>query len=157
MNEIITQALQLQLTPLPAQVAVTKDLEPRPWKINGDPAQMSQVVINLCRNAFESLAGKGEINITTTNLLLDPAAAEIDHYIVAGRYVSMSIRDTGSGMDSETLAHAFEPFFTTRFQGRGLGLGLAAAYGIVKQHRGRITIDSTAGTGTTVKVYLPAL
>ncbi|HEB09824.1 MAG TPA: hypothetical protein ENI06_01265 [Spirochaetales bacterium] len=67
----------------------------------------------------------------------------------------MSIRDTGSGMDSETLAHAFEPFFTTRFQ--GLGLGLAAAYGIVKQHRGRITIDSTAGTGTTVKVYLPAL
>ena len=67
----------------------------------------------------------------------------------------MSIRDTGSGMDSETLAHAFEPFFTTRFQGRGLGL--AAAYGIVKQHRGRITIDSTAGTGTTVKVYLPAL
>lgn len=155
MNEIITQALQLQLTPLPAQVAVAKNLEPRIWKINGDPAQMSQVVINLCRNAFESLADRGEINITTANLLLDPAAAEIDNYIEAGRYVCMSIRDTGSGMDSETLAHAFEPFFTTRFQGRGLGL--AAAYGIVKQHRGHMTIDSTAGTGTTAKVYLPVL
>ncbi len=155
MNQIITQALELQLAPLPAQVSVTKNLEPRIWKINGDPVQMSQVVINLCRNAFESLADRDEINITTENLLLDPAAAEINRYIEEGRYVCMSIRDTGSGMDSETLTHAFEPFFTTRFQGRGLGL--AAAYGIIKQHRGRMAIDSTAGAGTTVKVYLPAL
>jgi len=152
LNEVVQQTLQLQARAFPPRIAVEEDIEPDLWNIEADPAQMSQVLMNLCLNAKEAIEGNGSITITTRNLEIEAG----DHYhgIRAGRYVYLSVQDTGRGMPQDVLTRVFEPFFTTKFQGRGLGL--AAVYGIVQNHGGEIIPYSEAGLGSTFKVYLPA-
>jgi two-component system cell cycle sensor histidine kinase/response regulator CckA len=123
-----------------------------------DRSQLEQVVLNLVLNARDALAGmeRGELKLETAALRLEVANRTITGVeIPAGDYAVLRVHDSGRGMDAATRARAFEPFFTTNRAGEGVGLGLATAYGIVKQSGGFIWIDSELGRGTTVSVYLP--
>lgn len=121
-----------------------------------DKGQMEQVLMNLCVNARDAMARGGKMAIQTQNVSLDAEFCRDNPWASEGRYVNMSVSDTGHGMETETIGHLFEPFFTTKGLGEGTGLGLATVYGIIKQHQGLIHVESEPGAGTVFKVYLPA-
>lgn len=117
-----------------------------------DRSQIEQILLNLVVNARDAMPGGGRIGITTCNVEAE-AGMRVD--LVAGKYVCLTVTDTGTGIDTEIVDHIFEPFFTTKPRGEGTGLGLATAYGIVKQAHGGIFADSESGAGTSFVVYLP--
>jgi PAS domain S-box-containing protein len=122
-----------------------------------DPHQIEQIVMNLAVNSRDAMPKGGKLVIETKNVELDKSYINKYPYAKAGRYVLLSISDTGCGIDKEILPHIFEPFFTTKKKGEGTGLGLSTVYGIVKQCGGHINVYSEVGKGTTVKVYFPRI
>jgi len=132
--------------------AFKKDL----WAVEIDQGQIEQVLLNLYLNAWQAMPEGGDLYLQTANLMLDED--RVRHYQMrSGKYVKISIADTGVGMDEETLQRIFDPFFTTKEVARGTGLGLASAYGIIKNHAGIIEVRSKKGKGTTFEIFLPAL
>jgi CheY-like chemotaxis protein len=125
------------------------------WSIKIDPAQVDQVLANLCVNARDAIAGIGKVTIETHNFTCDKAYCSIHADFSPGDFVSLTVSDDGCGMDRQTLNSIFEPFFTTKDVDQGTGLGLATVYGIVKQNNGFVTVDSEPGRGTTFRIYLP--
>jgi PAS domain S-box-containing protein len=120
-----------------------------------DPVQLHQILTNLCVNARDAIGGIGRITIATGNAVFNETYAASDPTFVPGEYVCLTVKDTGRGMDPETMAHIFEPFFTTKGIGEGTGLGLATVYGAVKQNFGFIQVQSKPTHGTTFKICLP--
>ena len=129
-----------------------------PGRVRSDPGQMEQVLINLVANARDAMDIGGRLVITVEDAKLgeEEIRAHPSEDVVPGDYVLLSVSDDGSGMEPSTLARIFEPFFTTKPVGQGTGLGLSMVYGIVKQHGGQIWVTSEPGSGTTVRIYLPA-
>jgi PAS domain S-box-containing protein len=125
------------------------------WTVEVDEGQMEQVFMNLYMNAWLAMPGGGEITLETENILLEDEQA-FPYAITPGKYVKITVTDTGTGMDEKTLERIFDPFFTTKEMGRGTGLGLASVYGIIKGHKGMINVHSDPGHGTTFTIYLPA-
>lgn len=125
--------------------------------VEADTAMIEQLVMNLCTNARDSMPKGGQITLAT--ILTERGAKSVKSHPDArpGRFACLSVADTGCGMDAEVLKRIFEPFFTTKEVGKGTGLGLATAYGIVKQHQGWIDVESTVGKGSVFRVYLPAI
>lgn len=121
-------------------------------RVSADPGQLEQVLINLAVNARDAMPTGGSLTIATRDLEVAPPGVADPH---TGRYVELSVSDTGRGFSDEVRSHLFEPFFTTKHVGRGTGLGLATVYGIVKQSGGHITVESQVGVGTTFRVLLP--
>jgi nitrogen-specific signal transduction histidine kinase/CheY-like chemotaxis protein len=125
------------------------------WPVKIDPAQIDQLLANLCVNARDAIAGVGKVTIETTNITFDEAYCAVNKGFLCGSYVMLAVSDDGSGMGKDVIDHLFEPFFTTKEVGKGTGLGLATVYGIVKQNEGFINVYSEPSVGTIFKVYLP--
>ena len=137
------------------EISIHRRLQENLWPVEADRGQIEQVLLNLYVNASHAMPEGGELYIETKNLILDQERMT-PHGLSAGRFVRVSVTDTGIGMDETTLKRVFDPFFTTKEMGRGTGLGLASAYGIIRNHNGIINVYSEKGEGTTFNIYLPA-
>ena len=126
------------------------------WNVYADPGQIEQVLINLAINARDAMPDGGRLEITTENLDLDETAARFLGLPAPGRYLRISVTDSGTGMHEEIRSRIFEPFFTTKDEESGTGLGLATAFAIIQQHHGTIAVDSAPGRGSTFDIFLPA-
>jgi len=125
------------------------------WRVRADPDQIAQVIMNLASNARDAMPNGGRLTIRASNVELTRDSTERRATMPVGKYVLLAVSDTGTGMDSRTQSHLFEPFFSTKEKGKGTGLGLATVYGIVKQSEGYVWVESEVGRGSSFKIYLP--
>ncbi|MBN2468176.1 MAG: response regulator, partial [Deltaproteobacteria bacterium] len=137
------------------EIRINRNLQEDIWTVEVDQAQIEQALLNLYVNAWHAMPGGGDLYLKTENVIIDKGYST-PFKVETGKYVKMTVTDTGVGMDQETQRRIFEPFFTTREMGGGTGLGLASVYGIVKNHGGIINVYSEKGKGTTFTIYLPA-
>jgi len=151
-NAVILELERLVRPIIGEHISLVTTLSPDLGGVNADPAQIMRVLMNLVLNARDAMPGGGQITIRTTNLEHKAGASR---ELRAGRYVMLTLTDTGNGMDPETLGHLYQPFFTTKQAGRGTGLGMSTVYGIVKQAGGDIQVCSEPGQGTTFTICLP--
>lgn len=154
LNEIL-QKTSLMFGRTKKEIRIQRNLKQDIWLIDADHGQIEQVLLNLYVNAWQAMPGGGELYLSTENVVIDETFV-MPFQVKPGRYVKISVTDTGVGMDEKTRQRVFEPFFTTKEMGRGTGLGLATVYGIIKGHGGIINVYSEKGFGTTFNIYLPA-
>jgi signal transduction histidine kinase len=157
LNKVVLGMDSMIRAMLGKRYALTIETEAELGVTRADPAQLEQVVLNLIMNARDAMPKGGNITIRTANAEIDEAFARTHPGSRPGAYVSLSVADTGTGMDEQVKAHIFEPFFTTKAERQGTGLGLAIVYGVVKQTGSYIAVDSEIDRGTTFTVYLPRL
>lgn len=157
-SRVAENALQILRRTIPKMIGLHVELDrEEDTLVNGDSGQLEQVLINLIKNAVDAVEGSsgGEVSVSCSRSSLS-GVETLSKRLPGGEYVLLTVSDTGTGMDRETVEQIFDPFFTTKEVGRGTGLGLAAVYGIVSDHGGGITCYSEPGQGTTFRVYLPA-
>jgi len=156
-NTIVNDTVGMLRRLIGEDIYLTTSLDPLAGKVMADGHQLHQIIMNLAVNARDAMPDGGRLNIATTNA--DVAQSDLAAHpdARAGKYVVMSVTDSGVGMDQETLQHAFEPFFTTKERGKGTGLGLSTVYGIVRQSGGWIDAWSEVGRGSSFKIYMPRI
>jgi signal transduction histidine kinase len=151
---LIKETVTMLRSLIPSTVKIKQSIDGYRDTVLGDPTQIQQIILNLCKNAADAMASqKGRIEVSLGNVHLSPSQGFPD--IREGEYLSIGVRDTGSGMTPDIMSRIFEPFFTTKELGKGTGMGLAVIHGIIKGHRGAITVESEAGKGSHFVVYLP--
>jgi PAS domain S-box-containing protein len=155
LDAVLTEVAKMLDRLIPANIELKILPAASPNRVKADPGQMEQVILNLAVNARDAMPQGGQLTIGTRNVELHETFAGSHAQIPPGKYVVLTVSDTGVGMRSEIQAHIFEPFFTTKKPGEGTGLGLAIVYGVVKQTGGWITASSEFGKGTTFDIYFP--
>jgi PAS domain S-box-containing protein len=155
LNEIVKRATRM-LGLTKKQVKIHTKYQKDIWTVEADQGQIVQVLLNIYMNAYQAMPGGGNLYLQTENVTLDEDYVEPSN-AKPGKYVKISITDTGLGMEEATHERIFDPFFTTKDMGKGAGFGLPSAYGIIKNHGGIINVFSEKGEGTTFDIYLPAL
>ncbi len=155
LNAVVSEMEAMLERLIGVDIVLDTQLDTSLGSVRADPGQIEQVLMNLVVNARDAIPDGGRIRISTTNVEMDEAYVRDHLGSRPGPYVRLEVSDTGQGMDAETQAHMFEPFFTTKEKGKGTGLGLATAYGVVKQSGGYIWVESAIGRGTTFHVFLP--
>ena len=155
LNQVLAEMEKMLRRLIGEDIEQVRVLAPDLGLVKADPGQFGQVIMNLVINARDAMPEGGTLTIETANVELDTDLAARYEGVAPGPYVMVAVTDSGVGMNSQTVARIFEPFFTTKAIGKGSGLGLSTAYGIVKQSGGIISVDSEVGRGTTFEVYLP--
>jgi len=154
LNDLLEQSSQM-FGRTRKEIVIHKKFQSNPWPVEVDRGQIEQVLLNLFVNAAQAMPSGGDIYLETENVTLKEEDWEKPYALTQGEYVKIAVVDSGVGMDRETLDRIFEPFYTTKEVSRGTGLGLASAYGIIKNHNGMIDVASKKGEGTTLTIYLP--
>jgi two-component system cell cycle sensor histidine kinase/response regulator CckA len=156
-RHLIDEMVEIARKTFPKSIEVTGQYPEHPWAISGDPTQLHQVLLNLSMNARDAMVNGGSLILAAENLEVDDNYAAMMPGAKAGSYAILRVSDTGVGMPRALLEKIFEPFFTTKDLGKGTGLGLSTSLGIVKSHEGFISVSSEQGSGTSFKVFLPAV
>ncbi len=157
LNSVVLDTLELLgRTLLKRSIAVKVKTDPALPTISGDSIHLEQVITNLVMNAMDAMPGGGTISILTSVADLGPNAPHVHPLLIPGKYVVLTVSDTGQGIPREIRDRIFDPFFTTKPVGKGTGLGLAMVYGLVKSHKGEVRVQGEEGAGTTFEIYLPA-
>jgi PAS domain S-box-containing protein len=155
-ESIVNECINLMRASLPTSISIRINIDEKPGLIMADPTQIHQIIMNLITNAGHAMRTKGGVlEIGVANVRLDGSAASGCPDLVAGRYLKLTVKDSGHGMDAKTMERIFDPFFTTKSQAEGTGLGLSVVHGIVRNHGGAITVSSWPDTGATFEVLLP--
>jgi PAS domain S-box-containing protein len=156
MSPLIKETLKLLRSTLPSTIKIDEQFQAASDTVIADPTQVHQIVLNLCTNAAHAMLEKGGVlSVSLTDIDVDSGAAADHPDLLAGKYVRLTVNDTGHGMDHAVMERIFEPFFTTKGSGEGTGMGLSTVHGIVKSHGGAITVDSEPQKRSTFHVYLP--
>jgi len=156
LGPIVKEALKLLRSSLPATIEIRRSVNVDTSPVMADAGQLHQVIMNLCTNAYQAMTEKGgilEVSLNDTDITASDTVGHLN--LSPGKYVKLSVNDTGTGIDEETRQRMFEPFFTTKPEGEGTGLGLATVHGIAKDHKGSIRVDSRPGEGTRIDVLIP--
>ncbi len=157
LNQTIREAEKMLARAIPKMIVITYYLAENIPRVNADTGNITQVLMNLFANAHDAMPDGGRITVETTTVSFSSEYAARYTGVTPGEYVCLSVADTGTGMDPETIEHIFDPFFTRKEIGKGTGLGLSTVYGIIKSHGGHIICNSEPNRGTIFKLYLPAL
>ena len=158
MKPLLKELAKLLVRTLPENIHVTLELCSADCVVNADPGRLQQVFMNLAFNARDAMAAGGDLRFSLARLPSGGGEAEeLPSHVPAGDWVRVAVSDTGVGIPADIVPHIFEPFFTTKPVGQGTGLGLAQAYGIIKQHNGLIDVKSTYGEGSTFTIFIPAM
>jgi len=158
LNQVVGQITKLLPRLIGEDIELTFTAAHKLGMIKADPVQIEQILMNLAANARDAMPEGGRLTIETADVYLDDAYVQQKHAVIpTGHYVQLTVSDNGVGIPPEELPHIFEPFYTTKAEGKGTGLGLATVYGIVKQNAGFIWVYSESGMGTVFKIYLPCL
>ncbi len=154
---VAKEAIKLLRASLPSTIEIREKISPECGAILADPTQLHQIIMNLCTNAYQAMRETGGVlGISLMNMAIGEEDNKVaSSELAPGDYVLLEVSDTGRGMDHATMARIFEPYFTTKATGEGTGLGLSVVHGIIKSHRGHITVYSEPGRGTNFHVYLP--
>ena len=155
-NRVIQDLTKMLNRLVGEDVSLTADFEPEIWTVEANAGNFGQMIMNLVVNARDAMPEGGEITIKTRNVHVDEEYCRIYRVARPGKFVHVSVKDTGVGMDQAVIDRIFDPFFTTKGPERGTGMGLAVVYGIVKEHGGWITVESSPGNGAVFSIYLPA-
>lgn len=155
LNDVISEMENMIKRLIRDDIELAISLDPDLGLIKADPGQLQQIIMNLVVNSCDAMPASGQITIKTANTYLGDSYKQQDKDLTPGKYVILTVKDTGIGMDQKTQANIFDPFFTTKEVGKGTGLGLSTLYGIIKQNKGMIKVSSEPGKGATFEIYLP--
>jgi PAS domain S-box-containing protein len=155
LNTCVEETVMILRRTIDPAITIEVNLAPNLWKVEADPSQMNQVLMNLCLNARDAMPKGGRLRLETSNGVLDEDYARLHLEARPGEFVRLRVEDTGHGIPPEVRQRIFEPFFTTKEPGKGTGLGLAMVFGIIKQHQGWIDCYSEVDRGTRFDIYLP--
>jgi PAS domain S-box-containing protein len=157
LNAVVQNLVKMLRRLIGEDIEIVVRQDPRLGRVKADPVQIEQILLNLATNARDAMPEGGTLTVTTANVEVGSPGPSPSPDLVRGPCVMLAVSDTGCGMDEGSRRRLFEPFFTTKERGKGTGLGLATVYGIVKQSRGHIEVDSEPGRGATFRIYLPRL